>query len=196
MRPRLSEGRHLVHHAKLIFLRRRDQWGLPQDLLGGSVLVARSSEHGLPAQQAQVYQLFGEGLPRREGRTKEANEEHIHSGVRGTSWEDGAQRLQQLYGMVCSWALMAAHTKGSVFLQKPKISNEPCPKKGAIAGGTCPDHRVSNCPRDANPDLSAPVQVANLFELEKVSSSAARERTCPGFQANMDRVADVCNESP
>ena len=68
--------------------------------------------------------------------------------------------------IVCSWALRAAHTKDSVFFQKLEMSNEPCPTKGSIEGGTCSDQGVSSYPRDAKPDLSEPVQEANLFELE------------------------------
>ena len=122
MRPRLSKGGHFVNHrsVKLAFLQGRDQWGLPQDLLlGGSVLVARSAEHGLPVQQAQVSQLLVEGLPLGEGRTREASEERTHSGVRGPCWEDGDQRLQQLYGVPLG--LNGRAHKASVFLQKPEI---------------------------------------------------------------------------
>ena len=98
--------------------------------------------------------------------------------------------------MVCSWALIATHTKGSDFLQKAEMSSEPCPTKGSRAGGTCSDHGVSSCPRDANPDFLDPVHVANLFEDEKFSSREARLRACPGFQVNVGHAADDCEESP
>ena len=56
MRTCVSEGGHLVHSrsVKLVLLWRRDQWGLPQNILSGNVTVVRSANPGLSAQQAQV----------------------------------------------------------------------------------------------------------------------------------------------
>ena len=79
---------------------RREQGGLPQDVLRGIVPAAHGVKHGLSAQQAQTPQLLVQSLPRGAGRTGEAGEKSFHSGVRRPCWDDGAQCLKQLYGVL------------------------------------------------------------------------------------------------